>query len=100
MSIGVEALTDGSWAVRVEATGTETHHVITVPPGYAEALGGDGTNDAELVRASFAFLLDREPAGSILHRFSLDIISRYFPDYGVAVREYLPGVAPNGDAAG
>ena len=41
------------------------------------------------MRASFAFLLDREPAGSILPRFSLDIISRYFPEYPTELRQYL-----------
>lgn len=39
-----------------------------------------------VVRASFEFLLEREPASSILPEFSLDEISRYFPEY----REELP----------
>ncbi|MGH2711866.1 MAG: hypothetical protein ACRDH9_11770 [Actinomycetota bacterium] len=35
----------------------------------------------EVVRASFEFLLEREPATSILPEFSLDQIGRYFPEY-------------------
>lgn len=89
MSVRVEALADGSWAVRVEAGGTTRHHVVTVPSGYAGRLGCAGAGDAELVRASFAFLLDREPAGSILQRFALDVIPRYFPEYAAEVKGYV-----------
>jgi hypothetical protein len=35
----------------------------------------------DVVRESFRFLLEREPSTSILPEFSLDDISRYFPDY-------------------
>lgn len=41
-----------------------------------------GDEDLErIVRASFEFLLEREPASSILPEFSLDVIGRYFPEY-------------------
>ncbi len=36
---------------------------------------------AALVVESFRFLLEREPASSILSSFSLDDITRYFPEY-------------------
>ena len=35
---------------------------------------------------SFEFLLEREPATSILRRFSLHVIGDYFPDYGAEMR--------------
>jgi len=35
----------------------------------------------ELVRESFVFLLEREPAESIMSRFDLPVIARYFPEY-------------------
>jgi len=35
----------------------------------------------DLVRESFAFLLERESASSIMSEFSLSVISDYFPDY-------------------
>jgi hypothetical protein len=60
-----------------------------VPPGLAETLGCAGVGDAELVRASFGFLLEREPAVSILRQFSLDVISRYYPEYGAELRRYV-----------
>jgi hypothetical protein len=41
-----------------------------------------GASDPEdLVRRSFAFLLEREPKESILRRFELPLIGRYFPEY-------------------
>jgi hypothetical protein len=45
----------------------------------------------ELVRASFEFLLEREPATSILREFSLDVISRYFPGYPAEISARLGG---------
>jgi hypothetical protein len=54
-----------------------TDHRVTVPPGYLEELA-----DPEVVvRESFAFLLEREPATSILPEFALPEIARYFPEY-------------------
>jgi hypothetical protein len=36
---------------------------------------------ARLVEESFRFLLEREPASSILRTFAISDIERYFPDY-------------------
>lgn len=99
MGVGVEAGSDGSWAVRVEAEGTSTDHMVTVPPGYAARVGCGGTAEAELVRASFAFLLEREPAGAILRRFSLDVIPRYFPEYPAVIRRYIGNLPAAGDGS-
>jgi hypothetical protein len=46
------------------------------------------------LRQSFELLLEREPASSVLSQFSLDDISRYFPEYE---RELVR--APRGRAA-
>ncbi len=35
----------------------------------------------DLVRRTFEFLLEREPPQSILRRFGLADVERYFPDY-------------------
>jgi hypothetical protein len=48
-----------------------------------------GTTAGRLVRASFEFLLDREPKESILPQFDLPTIERYFPDYPERIRERL-----------
>jgi hypothetical protein len=58
-----------------------TSHSVTVPDHLLDDLGLTGVDEEEVVRVSFAFLLEREPASSILREFSLDVISRYFGDY-------------------
>lgn len=80
---------DGSFTVKVRGARSETSHVVSVPEGLARSLGVKGVPGEELVRASFLFLLDREPAESILTRFSLDMISRYFPEYPSELHTYL-----------
>ena len=58
-----------------------TSHQVSVPTGFAASLGCGHVASEELVRASFEFLLEHEPATSILREFSLDVISQYFPSY-------------------
>ena len=48
----------------------------------------------ELVRASFEFLLEREPATAILRVFGLDVISQYFPGYPAEIRARLHNSDP------
>jgi hypothetical protein len=79
--VKVERRTDGAFAVEVGHGRGATHHVVTVPAGLAAELGHPDTEPAELVELSFAFLLEREPATSILRRFGLEVIERYFPEY-------------------
>ena len=46
-----------------------------------ERLAPGADDPIDLVRRSFAFLLEREPKESILRSFDLPEIGRYFPDY-------------------
>jgi hypothetical protein len=73
---------DGGWRCRVEAdAGSErTRHSVRVSRADLERWGGGGPVE-ELVRRSFEFLLEREPAGSILREFDLAVIQRYFPEF-------------------
>jgi hypothetical protein len=73
--------TDGTFSVEVHDGAVTTSHTVTVPPHLPEALGFAPDNETALVRQSFEFLLEREPATSILRRFSLDVIGDYFPEY-------------------
>lgn len=74
--------------VEVEQDGVRTQHTVLVSPADVERWGsGDGKGDVEhLVRRSFDFLLDREPAASILSTFDLSVIQRYFPEYDRVIR--------------
>jgi hypothetical protein len=85
----------GAWtcAVRVADPGSSTDHEVLVdeidlPP----ALDGADTPDVErLVAATFDFLLEREPKGSILRRFDLAVVRRYYPDYPAEIARRLGG---------
>lgn len=66
-----------------------TFHEVTVTSvdlaAYALGTGDPRT----LVRESFRFLLERESRESILSRFDLPVISRYFPEYGLEIRRRI-----------
>jgi hypothetical protein len=72
-----------------------TSHEVSVPAGFAASLGCGHVAPDELVRASFGFLLEREPATSILRVFSLDVISQYFPSYPAEIGARLGGSDPD-----
>ncbi len=74
--------------VTVEQGGDRTTHTVTVKKADAERWAG-GTEPGHvknLVLRSFEFLLEREPAGSILRTFDLATIQRYFPEYDRLIR--------------
>jgi hypothetical protein len=59
-------------------------------PFLAALLPDVGFDDTErLVRETFAFLLEREPRSSILARFDLPVVERYFPEYPAEMRRRL-----------
>ena len=70
--IAVRELSDRTYEVTVHEAST---HRVTVPARFGD------TDLDRVVRVSFEFLLEREPASSILPEFSLDVIGRYFPEY-------------------
>jgi len=77
--------TTGGWEcqVAVEQRGRRTEHTVTVSPAsLAHWASGSSQKEVEdLVRRSFEFLLEREPASSILRSFDLSVIESYFPEY-------------------
>jgi hypothetical protein len=87
--VAVSPLGAGSFRVEVRGLALITSHTVSVAEGMADELGWAGA-EAELVRESFAFLLEREPPTSILRSFSLDVIGRYFPEYPTEIRRRLP----------
>ena len=82
---------DGTFHVQTPAG---TSHDVSVPAGFPASLGCGHVTPEELVRASFEFLLEREPATSVLRKFSLDIISQYFPGYPAEIRACLGSSDP------
>jgi hypothetical protein len=86
--VSVESSGGDVYRVIVTQGHSKTTHEVTVTAddvaGYAP-----GSTPERLLEASFRFLLEREPASSILSRFALPVIERYFPEYPRVVREML-----------
>ncbi len=82
---------DGGWSAEVVVTGggSTTRHEVTLSRGDYERLAGGKATPEALIEASFAFLLEHEPKESILRRFDLPVIGRYFPDYERVIAQRL-----------
>ncbi len=89
--IDVTALDPGHFGIQVTEGDTTTSHKVRVSEGLLLDLGLADDDAERLVRESFAFLLEREPSTSILTEFSLDEISRYFPEYVEELRARIAG---------
>jgi hypothetical protein len=73
--------------VVADGRGTTTHEVTVTAEDVARY--APGSTPEQLLEASFRFLLEREPASSILSQFALPVIERYFPEYPRVVRQML-----------
>lgn len=67
--------------VQVRDTGSKSDHIVTLQKTDYSRLVGDRSSAIHLVEESFRFLLEREPKESILPRFDLTDISKYFPEF-------------------
>ena len=84
----------GWFGVQIAEGKVETSHRVEVPEDLPERLGLVDAAEPDvmgLVRESMEFLLEREPATSILEEFSLDDIARYFPEYYDELRTRISG---------
>jgi hypothetical protein len=79
--IDVQQIDSREFDVRVTEGESQSSHRVTVKPEDYQRLTGGKVETQELVRRSFEFLLDNEPKESILGRFDLSIIARYFPNF-------------------
>jgi hypothetical protein len=75
--------------VRVGTDPEATRHEVSVTQEDLARLAPGHYDPEELVAASFAFLLEREPRESILRRFELPVIERYFPGYEAQIRRQM-----------
>ena len=83
---------EGGWhcTVQVGEGPGATEHVVSVDRETLDDLAPGGSPE-DLVRASFEFLLEREPRESIMRSFELPIIGRFFADYPDEIRRRLGG---------
>ena len=65
-----------------------TKHVVSVTDQMLLNLTNNKISKEELLNFSFNFLLEREPNTSILSKFDIIVISKYFPEYISKVKNY------------
>ena len=87
--IEVEKFDASRFRVRVIDGGSQSTHQVTLNPKDHARLAGSAVEPQDLVRKSFEFLLEREPKESILSRFDVSLISRYFPEYESEIKKRL-----------
>ena len=58
-----------------------TKHIVSVTDQMLLNLTNNKISKEELLNFSFNFLLEREPNTSILSKFDIIVISKYFPEY-------------------
>ena len=67
--------------VTVDGPSSTTVHEVTLSEADRERLSSQFASAEDLVRASFEFILEREPNEDILRSFDLPVIARYFPEF-------------------
>ncbi len=67
----------------------ETRHDVTMSRETCERLTAGKHTPEHCLEAAFRFLLDREPKESIIRRFDVTVISRYFPEFERELPRYL-----------
>ncbi len=87
--LSVTAAGPGRFTVEVGKGASTTTHAVEASPETLAGLGLGEADPERVVRESFVFLLEREPATSIMRQFSLDVIPRYFPEYRAEIRRRL-----------
>ena len=86
---------EGGWhcGVRLEEAdgpGSRDFDVTVSDEDAVRLAAARGTADVErLVDETFRFLLEREPASSILRSFDLTVVARYFPEYDAEIAHRL-----------
>ena len=78
MNVTVAHAGGDAYEVRV---GDRTRHTVTAPAAALQRVRRDGESAESAVERVMQFLLHREPPESILARFTLDDVARYFPEF-------------------
>lgn len=83
IEIKKEILRQDGWEflVAVSDDEGEIEYEVIARKSYWENLTRGECSPEDFVKNSFEFLLEREPKESILRKFNLHEINRYFPEY-------------------
>ena len=87
--VDVRASAANEYEVVIREGSSSTTHAVSLTSEMRAELGVSDVDGARLVQESFRFLLERESKESILARFELTVITRYFPHYPQEIRRRL-----------
>ena len=76
----------------------KTRHHVTMSQSTWNRLAAGAHQPERCIEAAFRFLLDREAKESILARFDVTVISRYFPEFERELPRYLSTTGPGRSA--
>jgi hypothetical protein len=96
--IEVKRITGGNpllFEVIVREDLATTRHTVSMSQEACARLTAGKYPAEHCLEAAFRFLLDREPKESILPRFDVTVISRYFPEFEHELPRYLSQVHPD-----
>jgi hypothetical protein len=79
-----------TFQVSIRDDDSRTEHDVTLSESVYDRLGTKYGTPENFVRACFEFLLDREPKESILPRFDVSVISRFFPEFESTIQGFGP----------
>jgi hypothetical protein len=81
IDIQSETQLDNGWSyqVTIDDNGSKYHYSVTLNRSDYNLWSPAQVPPAKVIEAAFEFLLEREPASSILSRFDCAVIRRYFP---------------------
>lgn len=71
---------DYVFEVVVGGSGSKTRHSVTMTEEFYRSLSTK-SSPTDIIKKSFAFLLQKEDKESILKEFDIKVISRYFPEF-------------------
>jgi hypothetical protein len=77
------------FVVTVREPNGQTSHQVSLSQQTWQRLSGGTYSPEQCIDAAFRFLLDREPKESILGRFDVTLIARYFPSFERDLPRYL-----------
>jgi len=87
--ITVRRLSGDTFEVTVEDSAGTTRHSVTMSAEAHRRLSQGRADEKHVLEAAFRFLLDREPKESILQRFEVRVIARYFPEFERVLPTYF-----------
>lgn len=85
----VNKITGNKYRVIVKEKNNYSDHVVSIEPDYYQKLTDGKVSKNELLKQAFEFLLSREPAESILSKFDLKDINRFFPEFEEEIKKQL-----------